>query len=151
MPSSRQRLTGTSISKHQRVSSTSNISSLCTANTSDIATMSKSASMRSAGSFHQIVSHHHWKAVSNTTRRTRKQEAKPNHVWLEQHTLTGISTSNITIRLIWWLPKRSFPRSNLWIGTLNWCSVMKRIQFVNLWLRVATCTRISHRIVTILV
>ncbi len=96
MSSSRQWLTGTSISKHERVSSTSTSSSSRTANTSGIATMSKSALMRSAG----FVSPNCKSSLLEGSEQHDEEEtetgSKPNHVWLEQHTLTGISTSNKT-------------------------------------------------------
>jgi hypothetical protein len=109
MSSSRQWLTGTSISKHERVSSTSTSSSSRTANTSGIATMSKSALMRSAG----FVSPNCKSSLLEGSEQHDEEEtetgSKPNHVWLEQHTLTGISRSNITtLNLV--LTKSVFPK-----------------------------------------
>ena len=95
MASFRKRLAGTPVSKQQRVSSASHSSSART-NTSGIATTSKSASMRSAG----FVSPN---CKSSSLRESEEQEeeitetgSKPNEVWLEQHTLTDISTRDLT-------------------------------------------------------
>jgi hypothetical protein len=110
MSSSRQRLAGTSISKHQRLCSTSNSSSSLTANTSGIATMSKSGLMRIAGFISPNCKSSSLEDSEQRGEDDTETGSKPNHICLKQHTLTGISTSNITIRLIWWLPKRSFPR-----------------------------------------
>jgi hypothetical protein len=109
MSSSRQRLTGTSISKHQRVSSTSNSSSSRTANTSGIATMSKSASMRSAGFVSPNCKSLSLEGSEQHDKEDTETGSKPNHVWLEQHTLTGISTSDITtVNLV--VTKAVFPK-----------------------------------------
>jgi hypothetical protein len=109
MSSSRQRLTGTSISKHQWVSSTSNSSSPRTANTSGIATMSKNASMRSAGSVSPNCKSSSLEGSEQHDEEDTEIRSKPNHVWLEQHRLTGISTRDITtVNLV--VTKAVFPK-----------------------------------------
>jgi hypothetical protein len=94
MSSFKKWLAGTSVSKQQRVSSA--YSSSVRTNTSGIATSSKSASMRSAG----FVSPND-KSSSLRDREEQEEEAmetesKPYVVWLEQHTLTDISTKDLT-------------------------------------------------------
>jgi hypothetical protein len=78
------------------VHSTSNSSSLRTANTSGIATMSKSALMRSAGFVLPNCKSSSLEDSEQHDEEDTETGSKPNHVWLKQHTLTGISTSDIT-------------------------------------------------------
>jgi hypothetical protein len=111
MSSSRKRLAGSLTSKQRRVGCASNSSSART-NESGIATMSRSASMQSAG----FVSP---KGKSSSLGESEQHEedhtetgSKPKHVWLGEHALADFSRRELT--------------------TLSWCSAMKRTQFVNL-------------------
>jgi hypothetical protein len=96
MSSSRKGSAGTLISKQQRVNSSASNSSSSRANTSGIATTSKSALMRSAG----FVSPNCKSSSLGDSEQHEEEDtetgSKANHVWLEQHTLTGISTKDLT-------------------------------------------------------
>jgi hypothetical protein len=95
MASFKKRLAGTLVSKQQRVSSASNSSSART-NTSGIATTRKSASMRSAGFVSPNCKSSSLGDSEEQEEENTETDSKPKEVWLEQHTLTDISTRDLT-------------------------------------------------------
>jgi hypothetical protein len=95
MSSSKKRSAGSSTSKQRRVGSASNSSSART-NESGIATMSKSASLQSAG----FVSPNGKSSSLGGSEQHEEDDtetgSKPKHVWLGEHTLEDFSRRELT-------------------------------------------------------
>jgi hypothetical protein len=95
MSSSRKRLAGSLTSKQRRVGSAFN-SSLARTNESGIATMSRSASMQSAG----FVSPNGKSSSLGESEQHKEDDtetgSKPKHVWLGEHTLADFSRRELT-------------------------------------------------------
>ena len=87
--SSSKRVTGTAGENQQRLSP-NNVNSSSQTNMTDVGTMSKSASMHSRG----FVSPNGKSLLGDKD--DTENRSKPSHVWLDQHTVTDISTGDQT-------------------------------------------------------
>ena len=127
-------------SKQPRVSNKSSTSSRT--NASVIAT-SKSASMRSTA----FVSPNGKSSLEGDDEQHdedgSENRSKPSHVWLEQHTLTDLSTiDQTTVNLV--VTDTVFPKVKFVDRDTELVFSKEKNPFVNMSLRVATCTPISH-------